>query len=244
MSPLRRKPVLTGMIVIALGVVWLVNNLGLVQVGIGRLIATYWPALLIVWGIDVIISGCCREEGRPHFDAGVVNGLLLLVLGAVILGGNLGYYHINLRAFWRILWPIMLILLGWGILRGAVSTGRTHWAVMSGLDLKSKGWKLEDGSYLALMGGAKIDLSVANIPLRETVLNLTAVMGGIEVLVPPGLTVECEGIAVLGGINFFREEAGGIVVRRRAERPGGADQAVRVKILCRAVMGGIEVKET
>ncbi|RJX17594.1 MAG: hypothetical protein C4570_08060 [Ammonifex sp.] len=245
MAPRRRGPMILGVVVIALGVLWLFRNLGLFQVNMGGLIAIYWPVLLIAWGIDILIPRVFREETQPGSLPGrLLNGLVLIVVGVIIIGGNLGYYNLNLGIFWRVFWPALIILLGWSLLQGAASGGGTHWAVMSGLELKNQGWKLEDGSYIAVMGGAKIDLRAAEIPPRETVLNLTAVMGGIEVRVPEGLKVSCQGTAVLGGLNFFREEAGGVVASRKTERPGTGDPAASVIIQCRAVMGGIEVKET
>ncbi len=240
----QRRPIILGVIVIALGVLWLFRNLGLFEVNIGRLIATYWPVLLIAWGIDVLIPGVLGRESEPGPLPGrLFNGLILIALGAIIIGGNLGYYDLNLGFFWKVFWPVLIILLGWSLLQGAIRTGGTHWVVMSGLDLKEQGWKLEDGSYIAIMGGAKIDLRAAEIPPRETVLNLTAVMGGIEVRVPEGLLVSCQGTAVLGGLNFFREEAGGVIASRKMKRPGAGDPAASLVIRGRAVMGGIEVKE-
>ncbi|MEW6171486.1 MAG: cell wall-active antibiotics response protein LiaF [Bacillota bacterium] len=244
MGLFRRRPMFAGILVIALGVVWLLKNLGLLTMDIGDLFRVYWPVLLIAWGVDVLVPGLDRGGAVWRFGTGrLLNGLVLLLLGAVILGSNLGYYQLNFGLFWKVFWPVLIILLGWSILRGGVAGGGTHWAVMSGLELKNEGWKLDDGNYLAFMGGAKIDLSVAEIPQRETTLSITAVMGGVEVRVPPGLNVECEGAAVLGGVKFFREEAGGIVASRRLVRSGNTDSQARVKIYCRAVMGGIEIKD-
>ncbi|MEW6182578.1 MAG: cell wall-active antibiotics response protein LiaF [Bacillota bacterium] len=241
MGLFRRRPMLAGVLIIALGTVWLLKNLGLLTMNVGDLFRVYWPVLLIAWGVDVLIPGPDSGGGRPGAGR-LLNGLVLLVLGVVILGSNLGHYELNLGLVWKVFWPVLIILLGWSILRGGVAGG-THLAVMSGLELKNQDWKLEDGNYLALMGGAKIDLSVAEIPPRETVIGITAIMGGVEVWVPRELNVECEGTAILGGLKFFREEGGGIIASRRLTRPGSADSQARVKIYCRAVMGGIEIKD-
>lgn len=247
MKSFRIQPILLGLVVIALGIVWLLRNLGVVEVDIGDLFATYWPVLLLVWGIDALVSAMsspARQERRP---AGVLSGtgllgLILIVLGLVILGRNMGLYWVDLSALWRVFWPAVIILLGWGLIRGASGRGGTHWAVMSGIELKNRGWRLEDGNYIAFMGGADLDLTCADIPERETLLNLTAVMGGIDVKVPADLEVECEGTAILGGVKFFDEEGGGIVTARKTTQRGAEGSQRRVVIRAWTLMGGVEVK--
>ena len=44
-----------------------------------------------------------------------------------------------------------------------------------------------------------MDLTAAEIPDGETLLDLTAIMGGIDVKIPPDLAVVYEGTAILGG---------------------------------------------
>jgi predicted membrane protein len=104
---------------------------------------------------------------------------------------------------------------------------------MSGLEFSNKGWKLDDANIYTVMGGVDIDITVAEIPEREVVLNLIAIMGGIEIDVPKDITVICEGTAVLGGIDFFREGAGGIIANKRIEYIG--DTVSQKKLVIQAV---------
>ncbi|MDD4331909.1 MAG: LiaF-related protein [Methanosarcinaceae archaeon] len=75
----------------------------------------------------------------------------------------------------------------------------SSFAILRGLESRKKGWQLEDKSYLALMGGIDLDLTVADIPDREIYLDLTAIMGGVDIKVPEDLNVLCYGSAFLGG---------------------------------------------
>jgi hypothetical protein len=246
MGSIQRKPALLGILIVVLGIIWLFNNLEIFQVNVGKLISTYWPVLLMVWGIDLLSrglwSGRDSDLEKKSFAGRFFNGLILLGIGAVILGRNLGLYELNLAVFWKVFWPVVLIFIGWSVLRGMTKSGGFHWAVMSGIELKSKGWKLVDSSYLAFMGGIEMDLTVADIPGQETVLNLTAVMGGIDVRVPADLEVECTGTAILGGVKFFHEESGGVFASRRFESRGEPGTKKKLIIKGIAVMGGIEVK--
>lgn len=231
------QPKLTGLIIIAIGLLWLLKNLGLADLDIGSLIMTYWPVLLIIWGADSLI----RKTGRNNFG-GIISGIILLGLGALFLSRNLGYYEFDVSVAWRILLPLIVIFIGWSLLRGPLKTsGGVHLAVMSGINLKSPGWKLESGSFVAFMGGADIDMTVASISEELVELNLTAVMGGIDIRVPAGLGVEFDGIAVLGGIDFLGEESGGIIASRRFQS-GAFEDGKKLVIRGTTVMGGIKIK--
>lgn len=82
-----------------------------------------------------------------------------------------------------------------------------------------------------LMGGGELDLREARFEDRETVIDCVAIMGGIQVTVPPGLNVEVRGIGLMGGFD----EHG-----RVDAAPDPA--APRVIIRGVALMGGVGVE--
>jgi lia operon protein LiaF len=103
-------------------------------------------------------------------------------------------------------------------------------------------WDLKDESYVAFMGGVKLDLTRARIPEGRTVLDCTAFMGGIDIFVPDGIGLIMDGNTVLGGLDFLKEEAGGIIANKRVEA-GLQENPDRVVVIrATAVMGGITVK--
>lgn len=244
-----KSMIFVGGLVLVIGLIWLLNNLGLTSIGLGSLIVTYWPAIFILWGFDVLGQEFLgrknqQEKRAPHTNS-VVTGLILLAIGLLILGRNLKLFHFSLATFWNVFWPLVVILIGWSLIRGTrrmSGVGGTHWAVMSGLEFKNKGWKLDDSNIFTLMGGAELDLTVAEIPEREVLLNLIAVMGGITILVPQDITVISEGTAILGGLTFLKESAGGIIAGRRTEYIGDPASQKKIVIKALTVMGGIEVK--
>lgn len=65
---------------------------------------------------------------------------------------------------------------------------------------------------------------------------------GIDVKVPADLEVECIGTAILGGFTFFGVDGGGVIASRRVVHKGVEGSKRRVKIICRTLMGGVEVK--
>ncbi|MDD4767369.1 MAG: cell wall-active antibiotics response protein [Desulfotomaculaceae bacterium] len=243
MNPYHRGSFLLGIVVIALGVVLLLNNFNIINISVGYLVLTYWPLLLVLWGIDLLLPDAESGGSKPGRKSGaLITGLILIALGLLITGHNLDLYELNFSFFWRIFWPVVIILIGWSLLRSTSGSGGAHWAVMSGIELKQQGWKLEDGSYFALMGGVDMDLNAAEIPEGEISINATAVMGGIEIIVPPGITVEYEGTAVLGGVKFFNEDSGGVIAGRKSEYKGNPESRTKLILKCTAIMGGIEIK--
>ena len=56
------------------------------------------------------------------------------------------------------------------------------------------------------MGNTKFDLREALILDGETHFELTVVMGEVELIVPPGLRVECDGFAFMGEFDDGHSE--------------------------------------
>jgi len=54
---------------------------------------------------------------------------------------------------------------------------------------------------VALLGGAELDFREAVFAAGVTEVQVLAICGGVEVIVPPGLNVESHGVALLGGFD-------------------------------------------
>jgi len=243
--------IIFGLVVVVVGVLLLLNNLDLgVQFSIKELFR-YWPVIPLILGINWLFLsfGSQKSESgsKVFFSWGqFVTALIFIAIGVIYLGRNLGFFNFNTTLFWNLLWPLILILIGISLLRGRSisSGGRGRVSIMSGSKIGSnQPWKLESSSYFAFMGGIEIDLSFAEIETGETVLDLTAIMGGIEVKVPADLAIICDGSAILGGVSFLGQEDGGIVGGRRFETNITDKEEKVVRIQARAIMGGIDIKE-
>lgn len=97
-----------GGLIVALGVVFLANNLGIIN--LDGSIFQWWPVILIAVGAWLLISSGFRK---------MVAALALIVIGAIFLLGNLGL-AINLMDYW----PVLLIIIGVGILSRAIRSPR------------------------------------------------------------------------------------------------------------------------
>ncbi|MBE3519658.1 MAG: cell wall-active antibiotics response protein [Firmicutes bacterium] len=235
-----RRQIIFGLVLVGLGVAWLLNNAGVISVNLGYIVRTYWPVVFIIWGLDLVIEATGRNGSSRTSD--FVNAGILLVIGLLFLSRTTELLYFNWSIIWRSLFPVILILIGWSLVSSVAFPGGGHWAILSGLERRQRGWKLESGSYGAIMGAVEMDATVADIPEGETRLDLFALMGGVDIVVPADVTVQCRGTALLGGIQFFKEEAGGIIATIDSTCPGTPGSAKRLVITARAIMGAVEIR--
>ena len=90
--------------------------------------------------------------------------------------------------------------------RASVPAGRVKersfvMAALGGVDRKGRWIPARQNYCVALMGGLCLDFREALLPPGETEVWVFSVMGGTEIIVPPGLTVESDGVAILGGFE-------------------------------------------
>jgi hypothetical protein len=109
---------------------------------------------------------------------------------------------------------------------------QTEVAIWSGRVRKGPWRPARSIRAIACMGGVELDFREALFPAGETRIVALAVMGGVEVLVPPGVRVETDGFAFMGA---FEEETGGVDM----PPPGASAPVLRISGL--ALMGGVEV---
>lgn len=101
--------------------------------------------------------------------------------------------------------------------------------IMSGVVRKGPWVVPEHINCVAIMGGIELDFTGAQLSGMETVMNVTAIMAGIEITVPEGITVIVEGVGIMGAFEDSAHQTYG------PEAP-----VLRLKGL--ALMAGVEVR--
>ncbi|MFE6826159.1 DUF1707 domain-containing protein [Streptomyces sp. NPDC057690] len=86
--------------------------------------------------------------------------------------------------------------------------GSSAWAVavMSGFQRRGRWTAPRRFNCFTFWGGGEIDLREANFAAGEIEINCVAIMGGVQITVPPGVEVVVRGIGVMGG--FDQRETG------------------------------------
>ncbi len=232
------KNLFAGFVFLTIGLVFLLGNLGYVNV---HEITRFWPVILIGAGVIKLV-----ESGSDYRSAGV----FWIVVGLLFLLNSLNILRVTMRD----IWPVVLIGVGalmlWRSAMGRQERetwatddrGRTSndpapssnsvlsaTAVLGGVKRLNNSQDFRGGDATAIMGGCEIDLRAASIvPPHEPVLEVFAMWGGIQIRVPPDWTVVSRVDPILGGIED------------KSAQP--KDESKRFIVRGSVVMGGIEVK--
>ena len=89
--------IILGVLVIGLGLVFLLDNLGFISV---RYTFRFWPTILIIFGLLKISQSRTRS--------GYVLGGILVLLGVTWTFRAMGLFHVS----WNLLWPLVIIGVG------------------------------------------------------------------------------------------------------------------------------------
>jgi hypothetical protein len=93
-------------------------------------------------------------------------------------------------------------------------------------------FRLSNGDrVLSVMGNVELDLRDALLPDGVTTIFVRAVLGNVEITVPPTLPVECEGAGILASFAELN--------RLPAE---GSGTGPVLRIVGRAVLGNVEIR--
>ncbi len=213
-----------GAIILTLGLLFLLNNLGILNISLGTL---WLPLLLIVIGLWQIFS-----IGRPAFGPSILVGI-----GLLWLLQNFGWLE------WRMIWPLLFILVGIWILfkktipnpfRGTTSSTDeiNLFTLFGGSEIRVDSQNFQGGNAMSTFGGIEIDLRDAQLAEGEILLNVSAFFGGVEIRVPEDWSVVIRGTPILGGIEDAR--------KRRSSVSSDATSTLIIRAF--AMFGGVEVR--
>ena len=134
----------------------------------------------------------------------LIFGLALIVLGLVILVGNVTGIQT-----WAICWPSAIILVGlWMVLRPQMIGSDVGLQQKILGDIKRRGeWQVCEEEIWLGVGDIELDMAQAQIPVGETKLRLFGFVNSIEVIVPETVGALVRSTAFLtDGDAFGRQE--------------------------------------
>jgi predicted membrane protein len=232
-----------GLLIIAAGIILLLDRIA-PEMAVN--FATYWPALLIVMGIGNILQ---YSDFRNLMSGGI-----LVLVGVIFQLDRLHIFY--LKDIWPIALIILgiAIVIG-GFWRPMVCCGpifhrHRHRRVLFGStegnnsdfnsDTLNLSTVLGEGKYhvtskafkggdvSTVMGGVELDLRDAEIENDKASITVSAVMGSVEIWLPPNWEIVLKGTPILGSIEN----------RTRASN----DTTKKIFIDASAVMGSIELR--
>ena len=195
-SRIALGPLLPGLVLTAVGLAFLLDNLGLVD---SWTILRFWPVILLALGLRNLADA--RDRGSA------VSGTLLAAAGALLLLNSLNLIDVDL---WD-LWPLVLVAVGVRALINVMSDTKglseaseseeAAAAFLGAVERRNRSADFRGGSASAFMGGVDLDLREADIAVERAVIHVFAMMGGVEIRVPEEWTVEVRVTSLMGGVE-------------------------------------------
>jgi predicted membrane protein len=233
-----RSRLWSGLILVVVGALLLLDNLHYIR--FGEFARTWWPSLLILFGLWHLAHARHRRIG----------GALFWILFGVLLQVD----RLNLFPWWSFdrLWPVLLVIVGLWLLASRLRPGVASFSsgaeeesgevvdafvVWGGLERALTARQFSGGRAAAVMGVIELDLRRAELAPGEQHLDLTAVMGGIELRVPETWQIKVDGTPVLGAVVDSRKSVGAAPATASESAGKGTLHLHGI-----AVMGGIEIK--
>jgi hypothetical protein len=229
-----------GLLLLALGVIWLLNSFGVTTLDFGTLLSHWWPAIPIYFAAAALVEVAARgaAPGRGVLWGSLILNVLLIAIFTGVLGNLNGWWSFTVHWVWQLVLPLLLLAMGISLLLGhrAAPGAKTRVAIMGGGHELHTTW--DDVAAIAIMGGTGIDFSGAGLPDRDVLIDIYALMGGVDVFLPPGVRVVCEWTGIMGGVDLFGKSVGTLLDRQRLS--AGEGPVVRVR--AHTVMGGVKIR--
>lgn len=213
-----------GLVLVAVGAVFMLEGADVLDAS--EAVADWWP-------VGVIGLGVFHALDRKRLTAAAI---VLVVAGFGLLGVTADLFG---EGSWDLVWPVALIAagawlaFGWGrrSVRKIPDVDTVDGlAVLSATRVATRSSRFRHASLTAVLGGVTLDLTEARPVPTGAVVDASAVLGSITVLVPRGWLVDVRGIPLLGGWDDT------------TDRAAVGSGAPRVEVRALVALGGLEVK--
>jgi hypothetical protein len=191
-----------GLIVVAVGVVFLLDNLKLLSLSAAL---PFWPVILVALG--ALKLAYARQTG------GGVWGVVLMGAGGVLLASHFGWLEVS----WRALWPLIVVGVGLSIVIKAMRPGKPSPSgqvasrlitddmidlslLMSGSESRVHTEAFKGGRVNLMLSGAELDLRDAKLQ-GSARLAVDVMLGGLELRVPPTWQVVVKSAQFMGAVE-------------------------------------------
>ncbi|MBR2616344.1 MAG: hypothetical protein IKC69_06680 [Clostridia bacterium] len=197
----KASNIIWGIVLIAAGVIWGLNELGVASI---NFFFDGWWTLFIILPCGI---GLFTERKKTGNIIGLFIGIMLLLACQEI---------ISFSVLWKLFVPAIIVIIGLRLVLGGLFDNRADevikqmksegkeprvgFAAFSGCDLNFDGESFEGAELNAIFGGVKCDLRNAIIE-KDCAVRVSAIFGGIDILVPEGITVKANTVNLFGGTS-------------------------------------------
>jgi len=190
--------VIWGIVLIAIGGIWLTNSLGITQINL--FFNGWWTLFIIVPSL----IGLIKNQNKTWSIVWLFVGVLLFLNAQNI---------VTFTMIRKITIPVILIIIGLGIMfQNTISTkvnkkikelGKDglpeYAAVFSGQKANIKE-EFTGANINAVFGGVDIDLREAQVQ-KDAIVNCSAIFGGVDLKIPNNVNVKVKSTPIFGGVS-------------------------------------------
>lgn len=217
--------ILIGLMVLAAGSILLLRSLGVLEE-----FAHWGEFWTISAGVIFTVTGFSAILKKNP-----IWGVIFLMVGVTLVIMPFVDFKINA---WGLVTSALVVMAGFSLIFGKsfggasaleqkkVESGQSVTTILSGKEVLT-GSKFGGMSLITVLGGTDIDMRDSNIK-DKAVIDVTTVLGGVEIRVPSDVEVEDETSTLLGGVE-------------NKSRPS---KTAKKKLYIRGtiIMGGVEIK--
>ena len=197
----KASSVLWGIVLIAAGVILALNTFNITNINV--FFDGWWTLFIIV---PCTISLFTEREKTSNI-IGIVIGIFLLLCCQDVLSFSM---------LWKLLIPAIIVIVGLKMVLTGLSGSKANkimkklrlegkepregCATFSKYDMNYDGEVFEGAELTATFGGVKCDLRNAIIE-KDCAIQVSAIFGGIDILVPNNINVKVSSNSIFGGIS-------------------------------------------
>ena len=205
------KPIIWGVAIIALGLIFGLNALGLFNIDI--FFDGWWTLFIIVPSVISLFT----EKDKLASLGFLAAGIILLLAAQDVFSYDVA---------WKVILAVLLVIAGLGLIikstfrnqndkevekkvREAEKDGKTmdsQMAIFSGSDRAYKDETFQGSNLVAIFGGAKLNLKNAKFD-KDIVIKTITIFDGIDIIVPDDVNVKLKSVVIVGGFSDDRKNA-------------------------------------
>lgn len=219
-----RRNLFLGVVLITLGTMFLLNNFGIAD--FGDMIHDYWPLILIIWGLSIVMRDK-RTLGTPSgTQAGAQPGMPPGTQGAQA-GAPAGS-----QPGWQ---------TGASFAQSTIADLLHESNLFGNVAIKNSSQNFLGGSVSTVFGDGDLDLSDAVIAEGEHVLRVHGVFGDSMIILPRDAAVSVTANSTFGSVLILGQRKDGISSNLQVSTPNYASSPRRLQIIVSKVFGSARV---
>ena len=219
---------LLALLLMAGGVLLLLNNIGVLDSEISTLWHWFYPAAFVLYGLKMIADSLLRARRRRRFNLDWYWGVALALLGTLLLFGRLELIDFSLGMVGQ-MWPLVVVYIGLSIF---LDDDDVHWGRWDcddwefGMDEGEPGdttsrkrcsygiggkrvsvgqmkrnrenWSAESMDLRSAIGEYELDFTRAYIPEEDISVRMTGWVGDVKILIPKDVEFAVKVRALVG----------------------------------------------